>query len=234
MKKIVAVLVILLISQAIFAQKKVAEYGRIISDDEFGTLLGTADEWRMNRDSKIYVLINKEKEMPIGRFLRYFYGVESYLANEGQVPKESIIVEAGEEQNKQFTQIWIVKKDEKFPDFKKMSLEEKLNGKITKKILFDRNCIDCDESPFIKQYIFREGLNNPAKVLKLNPNCSAYINIQQPSYYSKSDKLYDRKDRTTDIIEWFEANGISKVRYSIKFTVGDEAKIYIVPNRKKK
>lgn len=64
MKIIVAVLLVLFISQTVFAQTKIDEYGQLNSEDEGSHLAYISQEFLKNKDSKIYVLINKEKKMP--------------------------------------------------------------------------------------------------------------------------------------------------------------------------
>lgn len=176
MKKILVILFVLLISQVVLAQTKIDEYGKLISDDEGSRLYAISQQLLQNKESRIYVLINKEKKMPFGRFLRYFYGVGNFINRLG-VPKESITILAGKVRDEQFTQIWIVHKNEKPPDFKQISIKDKLSVKIKRKVLFDENCIDCDESPFIKQNILGEGIDYLATVLKANPNIIASIQI---------------------------------------------------------
>jgi hypothetical protein len=229
----------LLISQAAFGQEKIAEYGRLISDDEYFNLVRLYDkvsEKTENKESKIYILINKEKKMPLGLFLRYFYGVRDLITESGGVDKESLIVEAGEEQDRQLTRIWIVKKRETLPPFNKISINEKLNQVITKKTLFDSNCIECDESPFIKKYIFGEGLDFLSNQLRANADYKALIDVQVSSAFFTSKRTWNRERnrRLNEIISRLKANKIPRKRFSIRFSEGSYAKIYLLPNRNAK
>jgi hypothetical protein len=230
MEKFLTIIFVLLIAQMSFAQTKIEEYGALISDDEYSPLQRASQEFLKNKDSKIYVLINKEKKMPLGRFLRYFYGVEFWFIRY-EVPKESIIMVAGEEKEKQSTQIWLVKNNENPPIFKEVSIEEKLAEKITGKTLFDTNCIDCDESPHIKLgwgvYL--------AKVLQANPHSNALFSIQLPNNYSKDEKYRERKELTKGILDGLRENQIPRNRISIRFSTGSDSvlKLYIVPKTKK-
>jgi hypothetical protein len=228
MKKILTILFLLFILQVVFAQEKFAEYGRLISDDEFGTLLNARDQ--ASGDKKIYILINKERKMPVGKFLRYFYGVNNYLLENSSLPKDSVIVQAGKEQDEQLTRIWILKKDEKLPVFDNISTEDMLKAKITKKTLFDQNCYGCDESPFIKQFIFREGLDNLAKIMQENITCKVLIKIPRLIEESKRERI----ELHNEIVNRLKQQGISPKRLSIQFVVGDEAKFYLIPKIAKK
>lgn len=233
MKKILTVFIILFISQFVVAQTKIDEYEKLISEDEGVRLHRISQEFLQNKDSKIYILINKEKKMPFGRFLRYFYGVKHWLTRDG-ISKEAIVMLAGEEKDKQFTQFWFVRNNENPPVFKEISIEEKPQEKITKKTLFDTNCIDCDESPFIKLGMFREGLDYVAEAMLKNPNCKFIAEIQVPNYYSKKDELKQRNELIKLIIEGLKKHQISRNKISIKFSLGDEVKFYLVPNLKQK
>jgi hypothetical protein len=230
MKKILTILLASLISQVVFAQEKFAEYGSIISDDEFSVLLDAGDKVVESRESRIYILINKEKKMPNGQFLRYFYGIRNYIVENRGLPKESVIVEAGQEKNEQMTRIWILKKDEKLPVLDSISTENMLKAKITKKTLFDQNCYGCDESPFVKQFIFREGLDNLAKIMQENITCKVLIKIPRLIEESKRERI----ELHNEIVNRLKQQGISPKRLSIQFVVGDKAKFYLIPKIAKK
>jgi hypothetical protein len=237
MKKILNIFFVLLISQVGYAQEIIAEYGRLISDDEYFRLVHLDNKISENNNkSKIHILINKEKGMPLGLFLRYFYGLRDVIIESGGVQKESLIVEAGEEQNKQLTRIWIVKNGEDMPTFNKMSIDEKLSERLTKKTLFDSNCIECDESPFIKKYIFREGLDLLSDQLKAHSGYRALIDIQVSSAFYTSKRAWNRERtrRLDEIVTRMRANKIPRNKYSIRFSEGLFAKIYLLPRLAKK
>lgn len=228
MKKILTVLFILLISQVAFSQTKFDEYGYLIPDNEGARLYDVFQEFSENKDSKIYILINKEKKMAFGKFLRYFYGVKAFLSN-FNITKESIKMIMGEEKDKQLTQIYFVKNNNPSLVFKEVSVENKLQEKITKKSLFDTNCTDCDESPFIKQFIFREGLDYLAIALKANPTSNALLEVGRVEYLSRTVK--ERKELTKQIFGRLKKNGIGKERVSIQFNSGNIASFYIIPKK---
>jgi hypothetical protein len=229
MKKILTILFVLLISRFVFAQEKFAEYGNIIPDDEFSVLLNAGEKAVENKESRIYVLINKEKKMPIGKFLRYFYGVRTYIQKNSNLPEGLVIVEAGEEKDTQLTRIWIVKKGETLPVFNTIPIEDRLTEKIAKKTLFDQNCYGCDESPFIKQFIFREGLDNLAKIMRANMNCKALLKIPLLIEYPKRERIKEKNELRNEIVNRLTKQGISPKRLSIQFVAGDNAKFYLIP-----
>ncbi len=221
----------LVLSPLIFGQTKIDEYEKLISEDESAHLAYISQEFSKAENSKIHILINKGKKMPYGKFLRYFYGIGDYL-NLFDIPKKSIITVAGAEKDEQLTQIWFVKDNQKPPVFSEISINKGISFKQSKKILFDENCLDCDESPFIKQSIFREGLNYLAKALKANPRANALIKIAKVEYLSKTAK--ERRTLTNEIIGRLKKNQIQKNRISIEFTSGSEAFFYIIPKINKK
>lgn len=221
----------LVLSQIIFGQTKIDEYEKLNSEDESGHLAYISQEFSKAENSKIHILINKEKKMPYGKFLRYFYGIENYL-NLFDIPKKSVITVAGAEKDEQLTQIWFVKDNQKLPAFNEISINEGINLRQSKKVLFDENCLDCDESPFIKQSIFREDLDYLAKALKSNPTANALIKIAKVEYLSKTAK--ERSILTNEIIGRLKKNQIQRNRISIQFTSGSEAFFYIIPKANKK
>ncbi len=225
MRKLIILLITLLIWQGSFAQTKFDEYEKLISDDEGSRFYAVSREYLKNKDSKVYILINKEQKMPLGRFLRYFYGVESWLKLLN-IKEDSIVMIPGEEKERQSTQIWFVRENENPPNLTKMSLEEKLKNGIKKEILFDQECIDCDLSPFIKQYIFREGIDYLSATLKSNPNTIAKLKISKVEFLSK---ISERKELEEQIFTRFKKNGILRERISIQFTKGNSARFYIIP-----
>ncbi|MEP7037852.1 MAG: hypothetical protein ABI891_05875 [Acidobacteriota bacterium] len=231
MKTFLTIFFALVLSQVIFGQTKIDEYEKLNSEDESGHLAYISQEFSKVENSKIYILINKEKKMPYGKFLRYFYGIENHL-NLFNIPKKSVITVAGDEKDEQLTQIWFVKDNEKPPAFNEISINDGVNLNQSKKVLFDDNCLDCDESPFIKQSIFRKGLDYLAKTLKANPTIDVLIEISKVEYLSKTFK--ERRTLTNEIISRLKKNQIQRNRISISFISGTEAFFYIIPKANKK
>ncbi len=104
------------------------------------------------------------------------------------------------------TQIWFVKDDQKTPAFDEISINEGINLKQPKKVLFDENCLDCDTSPFVHQFILREGVDYLAKALASNPNSNALLTIARIENISKSFR--ERSKLTKEILGKFRSTGI--------------------------
>lgn len=234
MKNILAVLIVLIISQVIFPQTKFVEYGILTTDDESGILVAVANEFSKNKDSKVYILHTKEKKISFGRFLRRINGVAGYLNLYYKVPKESIISDASrEEQDSPQTEIWFIEKEGKLPIVDKMSLSEKLKERITKITLFDDDCTDCSPTVNIDEGIFYEGLDYLSTALKANPTAKALLKIQRVEFWSVTIK--QRNSLTKQIIKRLKDNNIQPSRFEIQFPIRiDKTKFYLIPNLKKK
>ena len=228
MRKILLYIFLIAFSQTAFAQTKIDEYGAIITDDEYFRLSHfVVEELKKDKDSRVTIIIYKDKSETTGKFLRHFYGVEDFLIKAFDISPDKFSVVFGGE-DKRRTEIWLSKSKNDAIKFENKMLDETLAGKINQKLLFDYNCIDCDESPFINQFIFREGFDYLAKALKANPNTVALINIPKVEYVSKTAKekselLVEIKNRI------IEKNEISKNRIKIQFTSGNFAFFYIIP-----
>jgi hypothetical protein len=227
MKKILPLFFILLISYISFSQTKIDEYGGIIPDDEGARLDHFSGQLKADENAKGTIIIYKDKREPMGNFLRHFYGVKSFLITQiGVRPDKFSIVFGGE--NKRRTKIWLNESKNQALKIDDKLLDETLSGKITKKTLFDRSCLDCDPVVFINESIFGNGLNYFAKALQANPNTNALIEISEVEYISKTPK---EKTKLVNIIleGLIKNNKISKNRIKIRYKSGYWTSFYIVP-----
>lgn len=227
MRKILLCIILIAFSQTAFAQTKIDEYGGLITDDEYGHIVYFLEELKKDENTFGTLIIYKDKSETTGKFLRHFYGIKSFLADVFAVSPDKFSVVFGGEETRR-TEVWLSKSKMEADKFKSKFLDETLVGNINKKVLFDINCIDCDESPFINQFIFREGFDYLAKALKANPKTFALIKIPKVEYVSKTAKekselLAEIKNRI------IEKNEISKNRIKIQFTSGNFATFYIIP-----
>lgn len=227
MRKILPILFVLMISQITFTQTKIDEYGKIISDDEYFRLAYFLEQLKEDKKFKGTIVIQKNKFETPGKFLRHFHGVKSFLIESlGISPDRFSLVFGGE--NLRQTELWLSKSDNEKLKFDAKSLDETLNGKITKTTLFDSECLDCDQVVFINQFIFREGLEYFARAVQANPNTTALIEISKVEYVSKT-----RTEKQKLVNKIFEVlvkdNKISKNRIKIRFKSGYNASFYIIP-----
>lgn len=220
----------ILFSSAVFAQTQIDEYGPIISDDESARLFNFAEQLKNDEANIGTIVIHKDKSETTGRFLRHFYGVKDFLIEAFDIaPKRFSIVFGGEDVRR--TQIWLSKSKKEASKFESKILDETLAGKISRRILFDYNCLDCDESPFVNQFIFREGIDYLANALRANSRTKAIIKIGGVEYLSKSSK--EKKDLLKNIFERLEKNKIRRNRVAVQFTSGMLARFYIIPVKRK-
>ena len=235
MKEILSLILLLLISQSAFAQTKIDEYDRrnLFDDDEFARLGNFAIALNNNPKDKGYLIVHKSENVGTGKFLRRFFGVKRVLTDFMGIKPERFQIIAGKERKEMLTEFWLVSDGEKVPDFPTLSLEAKLNEPITKKSLFDYECIGCDPAVIIDFFIFNEGLEYFAEALKANPNSNALIIVGKNEFISKTRK--ERKDLIEEISEVLtKKNHISKNRIKIQFTKSDFAKLYLIPTNGEK
>ncbi len=214
-----------------FAQTKFDEYGGVIADDESARLEYLAAQLKNEKNAKGTIIIYKHKLETTGKFLRHFYGVRNFLVKAiGVSPDRFSVLFGGEDVRR--TEIWISDSKNETVKFDNKVLDETLDGKITKRTLFDRECIECDPAVFIDGFIFRDGLEYFAKALLANPNTNALIEVSKVEYISRT-----RKERTELINKILSIlvkdNKISENRIKIQFTsarsVVAYASFYIVP-----
>lgn len=230
MRKIFLCLIFIAFSQTVLTQIKIDDYGALISEDESGHLDNLVAKLREDSIAEATFVIYKDKAEPTGRFLRHFYGVKDFMIEIYKVSPEKLSIVFGGD-NTRRTEIWLSQSKEEAAKFENKVLDETLVGKINRKTLFDYNCIDCDESPFINQFIFREGVDYLAETLKANPHTKAVIEIARVKYLSKTAK--ERKELLNQIFDKIEKKQIRRNKISIRFTSGIWAKFYIIPVRNK-
>ncbi|HRH44487.1 MAG TPA: hypothetical protein PKY82_22820 [Pyrinomonadaceae bacterium] len=229
MKKTLAMLFVLIISQIIFAQTKIDEYERLNSDAESGRLTMLHSYILESPNSKGQILIYPKEKTPLGKILRHIYGIRAYTG----LDNSSLIIETGRERKKPFNEIWLIKEGEKKISINSVSYEDKLNDKIKKKTLFDRECILCEPTVDLDQYIFRQGLDYFAKALKANPKASALIEIATVQYLSETKK--ERRELIAKIYNSLvKKHLIKQSRIKIEFIGSDNASFYLIPNSTRK
>lgn len=226
MKKILAVLFVLLITQIVSAQRMVEEYGIIGSDDESGKMDSFLSELNNEPNSSglivIYAGFNKER---LGNILAHVEGIKRYFYLR-KFDQKRILFLIAEGKAPFFKELWIVKKNENFPKFKEVDLN--LKG-IKEKYLYAERCIVCEpvvdelrtDSIKIKMLI---------KLLKANKEYSVLI-IISIGFYGFENAGYWRKELVI-------RNGIENNRIKIKDEKGKHenstAYFYIIPKSTKK
>lgn len=233
MKKFALLLILFFCySHSLFAQIKIAEYGAINPDNESGVIDILSTEVANKSSSKGLIVVHKGKDMPLGQFLRHYYGIKNYWSARG-FPSGKLIMFSGEERKEFYVEMWVIPENAKVPEFKTISLEEKLKEKITKKTLFDKECIECEPPVIINLNFFQEGLDFLAQALKANPDTYALIEIAR--YGGISGNRKERLDLTQQILdELMKTYKISRNRIKIRFTSGNSlegAKFYVVPTK---
>jgi hypothetical protein len=146
----------------------------------------------------------------------------------GVSPDRFSVVFGGEDVRK--TEIWISNSKNETVRFNNKVLDETLGGKIKKRILFDRECIECDPAVFINGFIFREGLEYFAKALLANPNSNALIEVSKTEYRARRERTKLSNEILNILVK---DKKISKNRIKIQFTLFKSivayASFYIVP-----
>lgn len=222
-------LVVLLLAGAIsnVSQTDLDRYGGLSPEDEFGHLIYFADTLKTKPTTKASVIIYKDERETAGAFLRYFYGIQAFMTTAlGVSPDRFDVIYAG--QNVRKTEIYLQAVGEKraIPTSR---LDDVLQGEINKKTLFDTACIDCDSSPFINQFIFREGIDYLANALIANPNTDSVVEIPRVESLSKTSR--EQLNLSREIYERLAQNGLlSQKRVKLRFVKGIFARIYVFPS----
>ena len=207
-------------------QTMIDRYSAISNDDEFGHLFNFADKLKSNANKTGMILISKDESETVGSFLRHFYGVRAFMISTfGVSPNRFEVVYGGDGRRDTAMYLQSVDSQKRFTSFE---LDETLRGKITKRTLFDYTCLDCDQSPFINQFIFREGMQYLAKVLLANPGTYSKIFISRVESLSRTPK--ERKKLRNEIYDRLTRNSLKSTnRVTLQFVNGIDAKIYIFP-----
>ena len=222
MRKMLLLSVILMLLQNVSAQTKIDEFGAITYDDISARLENAYQLVKDEPNQKAYFVINKPENIPLGKFARYFYGIQNFWTKYMRLPSSQIEMAAGEEKEELSTQIWKINGKLKFPDVETISLQDKIKGKITEKTLFDSDCIDCEPDPPIPLSIFYgDGLKFYAEALKANPQTQALIEMR---------KNYRIKVMRTKLIKEYGIEA-GRIKFQIKKSLPDasDARFYIVP-----
>lgn len=219
----------LALQTSFFAQEKIYQYGPAIRDDEAARLHDLSERLKGEPAARALIVINKPREIDTGRFLRHVYGVRKFITL-FDIEPHRFDVRAGEERDTMLTRIWIIRPGEKAPGFGGFSVDELLAGKIDKPTRFDLECIDCDSSPFVDEYIFREGLDHYAAALKANPGSRARIIVGKADNLSRTPK--NRRKLVSRILgRLVKKHRIRRNRITIRFINSGSAGLYIIPKR---
>lgn len=230
MKKLTLLLILFFcFSPSLIAQIKVTEYGIVGTDEESNYIDILATEVMNKPSSKGLIIVHKGTNMSTGEFLRHFLGIKRYWSH--RLPSEKLIMITGEERKEFYVEMLLIPESAKGSEFKTISLEEKLEEKVTTKTLFDKECIICEPTVNISLHIFQEGLDFLAQALKANPNTYALIEID--SHRNASGNRKERLNLTQEILDRLvKTRKIPRNRIKIRFTSGDTyAKFYIVPTK---
>lgn len=208
------------------AQEKIDQYVQMPRDYEGGHLFHFSDRLKNEPGARGLIVINKPRVIDTGRFLRRVHGIRDLIISLG-TDRRRLDVYAGEERDRMLTRIWLIHAGEKPPVFGALSLKDLLKEKITKRTLFDSECLDCDLSPFIDQYIFREGLDHYAAALKANPGSRARIIVGRTGLYTAARER--RKLVSLILGRLVKNHRIRRNRIMIRFINSGSAGLYIVP-----
>jgi hypothetical protein len=212
---------------SLFAQEKIDQYGQMPRDFEAGHLFHLSERLKNEPGTRCVIVINKSRIIDTGRFLRRVHGIREFI--DGDIDRRRLDVYAGEERDRMLTRIWLVRPGEKPPVFGAFSLSDLLARKITKPTLFDSECLDCDNSPFIDQPLFPEGLDHYAAALKANPGSSARIIVGRTGLYTTAR---ERRKLVSQILRRLvKKHRIKRNRITIRFINSNSAGLYIIPKK---
>lgn len=155
MKKVLSFLLILLISQVVFAQNpneayKVAEFETNGGGgcDEYFRIVYLLEEMNKHKESKgVIVIYSGDSKKRFGSILAYVSGAKKYLPSWMEIPTDKISFVIAEGKNLFNEEFWIVPKNAKFPDIKPFDFDW---SNLKAKYHFSYTCLDCEPSyPFL-------------------------------------------------------------------------------------
>lgn len=216
MKKIILLLLLVLcFSISGFTQTKLDEYGKLMPDAEYCHLSYLADYLKQNSTSSALITVYAPDDVRVGSFVRYFYGIGEALQRFVISPDRFVLHFGGTSRDRR-TELWVLKLGDRSPGTENKTLDDLISRPIRGRTQFDRECLDCDRSPFIDQMIFGNGLDHLAKTLLMDRSLSAEILIGRVPYLTKTKK--DQSQLRDKIITKLSAeNTIAKNRIKIKF-----------------
>jgi hypothetical protein len=231
--KILLLLVVYSLS-SVFAmsQTKIDEYGKLISDDEYFHLSNLADELKKDPRANAAIVISRPPNARVGSFLRHFYGVGEAMERFGVSPDRFELI-SGSETLVLKTELWLVGPGDVFPNISDPRFADLTSQPVHQRKLFDRECLDCDRSPFIDQMIFGNGLDHFAHALAANTELGGDIVIGEVDYVSRNKA---EKAELQQAITWklVTQHKIPANRIRIRFVRSIFASLYLVPVKKQK
>lgn len=225
MKKNLVGLFVLLISQVVFAQRIIDEYGIIDSDSESARIDNFLNELNDAPESRglvvIYAGFNKER---LGNIAAHIEGVKTYFSYRNFDDKRvSFLVAEGKEPLTK--ELWIIKKDEKNPTFKEIDLNLK---RITQKYLYAKTCLDCEP---VVDVLRTDSVKIEMLVnfLKTNKHYAILIVLSKGSYDFDYADYWRKKIVTLNRIE----NNRVKIKFGKAAVGAATTTFYIIPKSTK-
>jgi hypothetical protein len=226
--------ILLLLTPSIFGQVLVDEFGTMVHDDIAGRLYHFSQELKKKPDAKGLIVLNNSGKLLPGELTRRLNGARKYTSQISGISAdrlETAVTPAGDDDL--FCQLWLIVPGAPRPPVFSVSLSDVIEKKVTIKKVFDKQCVDCDTSPFVSEDILSEyGLDYYAAALKANENCNGLIEIGIVDNISNTAAR--RKKLTTRILGVLvNKHKLNSKGLSIKFTNSAYATFYIVPKSSK-
>jgi hypothetical protein len=230
MKVIVGLILGLLLTANVSAQTLVDRFDTLANDEIGGRLYNFAGELKKAPDSRGLIVMHFAHVMTPGEFARRLNGARKFTAGISGVGIGRVETAVSLSKDERvFYELWSIYPGGKEPPVFSAPVSEIIGAAVAKKKLFDKECIDCDNSPFVSDFILSdESLNNYGAALKANPECSASIEIGIVKGLSGTSA--QRKKLAARILKnLFDKYAISSGRVNIRFDNSGFASFYIVP-----
>jgi hypothetical protein len=234
MKIIVRLIIVLFLTANISAQTLVDRFDTMINDDIAARLNNFGGELKNAPDSKGLVVMHFAAMVTPGEFARRLNGARKFTAQISGVDIERIETAAGLSRDEKVSyELWLILPDGKEPPVFSVRISDITAKAVTKKKLFDEQCIDCDTSPYVSEDILSdEGIDYYGAALKANPECFASIEIG--IVRGTSGTSAQRRKLTARILKSLsDKHGINSKRVNIRFNNSGFASFYIVPKSSK-
>jgi hypothetical protein len=224
---VIFLLVLTSVGGHVFAQTEVDTFGSLPDDDVYARVEHFGAAVKRIPGSIGHAVIHKAQYQPIGAFLRYIRGIEDLWQRQGN-SNATLVIHAGTEKPDLEHHFWIVKGVETF-SVDVLSIDERIEKRLVKRTLFDRQCIGCDPAVLLHQWIFREGIDYFGRALKANKGSSAEIIIGRNEFVSGTRK--ERAKLTQNIRRTLTKYSIPNRRIRIRFVNSMFASFYIMPKK---
>jgi hypothetical protein len=238
LKLSITILICVLFSQITdFAQTKFDEYDFISTDEETARLDNLAIHLINNPETKgVFIVYSGNCKSRIGSFMPYIVGVKRHFNFYKNLDLNRITFAIARGKNVFDREIWIVKDDEKLPDFERENFE--LNN-IQSKLLYVSTCLDCE--PAIAS-LSTDLLDWKllGTTLKENPNYELLVFIEgNTAFDDKGNTISPKKYYENFRNSLSEEFGLDKKRFKLNYIkkskqIGTGARFYIVPKTDKK